>query len=215
MTERYHLKLSRFVTEVAAKLKIDDKRVLEALASVPRHAFVDEALRMRAYTDDALPIGYGQTISKVSTVLMMTAALDLRQSDRVLEVGTGSGYQAAVLSKLSSQIFSVERIAALAVKAQGVLNRISVYNVKVRTGDGSQGWPEEAPFDKIIVTAAADSLQKTLLEQMTIGGKLVAPVGDGDGQVLRLVTRKSEDLWEEWDIDDCRFVPLVRNGFGR
>jgi len=215
MTERYHLKLSRLVKELAGKLKIDDRRVIEALSVVPRHAFVDEGIRVRAYTDDALPIGYGQTISKLSTVLMMTAALDPRQGEKVLEVGTGSGYQAAVLGKLAAEVYSVERIAALAVKAQGVLNRIQVYNVRVRTGDGALGWPEAAPFDKIIVTAAADSLPKTLLEQLSIGGKLVAPVGEGEGQMLRMVVRKAEDVWEEWDMNCCRFVPLVRNGINR
>lgn len=209
MTERYELKLSRFVNEVAKKLKIDDKRVLGAVSSVPRHAFVDEALRFRAYTDDALPIGYGQTISKLSTVLMMTAALDPKATDKVLEVGTGSGYQAAVLSKLVSEVYSVERISPLSVKAQTVLNRIHAFNVRVRSGDGALGWPEAGPFDKIIVTAAAQSLPHALLEQMAVGGKLVAPVEEGERQVLRLVVRASEGEWKEWDIDDCRFVPLL------
>lgn len=213
--DRYHLKLARFVDETAKRIGVDDKRVLGALASVPRHLFVDEALRPRAYTDDALPIGYGQTISKLSTVLRMTAALQPKATDRVLEVGTGSGYQAAVLGKLAREVYSIERIGALGVKAQGVLNRIGVYNVKVRTGDGSTGWPEAGPFEGIIVTAAADVMPKALLGQLAVGGRLVAPVGDGDSQVLRLVTRMAEDDWEEWDIEACRFVPLVPNGHWR
>lgn len=213
--DRYHLKLARFVDETAKRIGVDDRRVLGALASVPRHLFVDEALRPRAYTDDALPIGYGQTISKLSTVLRMTAALQPKATDRVLEVGTGSGYQAAVLGKLAREVYSIERIGALGVKAQGVLNRIGVYNVKVRTGDGSTGWPEAGPFDSIIVTAAADVMPKALLGQLAVGGRLVAPVGDGDSQVLRLVTRMAEDDWEEWDIEACRFVPLVPNGHWR
>lgn len=213
--DRYHLKLARFVDETAKRIGVDDKRVLGALASVPRHLFVDEALRPRAYTDDALPIGYGQTISKLSTVLRMTAALGPKATDKVLEVGTGSGYQAAVLAKLAREVYSIERIGALGVKAQGVLNRIGVYNVRVRTGDGSTGWPEAAPFDGVIVTAAADALPKALLDQLAVGGRLVAPVGDGDSQVLRMVTRMAEDDWEEWDIEACRFVPLVPNGHFR
>lgn len=215
MTERYQLKLARFIDEVARRINVDDKRVLGALSSVPRHMFVDEALRPRAYTDDALPIGYGQTISKVSTVLRMTAALMPKATDRLLEIGTGSGYQAAVLGKLAREVYSVERIAGLAVKAQSVLNRIGVYNVKARTGDGSTGWPEAAPFDGIIVTAAADVMPKALLGQLAVGGRLVAPVGDGDSQVLRVVARIAEDDWEEWDIEACRFVPLVPNGHWR
>lgn len=213
--DRYHLKLARFVDETARRIGVEDKRVLGALSSVPRHLFVDEALRPRAYTDDALPIGYGQTISKLSTVLRMTAALQPKATDRVLEVGTGSGYQAAVLAKLAKEVYSIERIGSLGVKAQGVLNRIGVYNVKVRTGDGSTGWPEAGPFDGIIVTAAADVMPKALLGQLTVGGRLVAPVGDGDSQVLRLVTRMADDDWEEWDIEACRFVPLVPNGHWR
>lgn len=212
MIDRYHQKLSRLVRDISAKLGITDKRVLEALSSVPRHAFVDQAFALRAYTDDALPIGYGQTISKPSTVATMTAALEPVQTDRVLEIGTGSGYQAAVLSRLVKEVYSVERIAGLAVKAQGVLNRIGAFNVKVRTGDGSLGWPEAGPFDKIIVTAASDEMPRALLAQLAVGGKLVTPIGDDNGQVLRMVMRLGEDDWDEWDMVSCRFVPLVRHG---
>lgn len=212
MIDRYHQKLARLVREITAKLGITDKRVLDALSSVPRHVFVDQAFALRAYTDDALPIGYGQTISKLSTVAIMTAALEPVQTDRVLEIGTGSGYQAAVLARLVSEVYSVERIAGLAVKAQGVLNRIGAFNVKVRTGDGSLGWPEAGPFDKIIVTAASDEMPRALLAQLAVGGKLVTPIGDDNGQVLRMVVRLAEDDWDEWDMSSCRFVPLVRHG---
>jgi len=214
MINRYQMKLARFVEEVAARLGITDERVIAALSSVPRHVFVEEALAPRAYTDDALPIGYGQTISKVSTVAMMTSALNPQPKDKVLEIGTGSAYQAAVLSKLASTVYSIERIAGLAVRAQGVLNRLGLYNVRVSTGDGSKGWPEEAPFDKIIVTAAAGEMPSALLAQLAVGGRLVAPVGEGDRQVLRLVTRTDTERWEEWDLDDCRFVPLIAKGGG-
>ena len=212
MIGRYHQKLDRFVRDVAKKMGLTDKRIIEALSSVPRHAFVEEVFAMRAYTDDALPIGYGQTISKLSTVATMTAALDPKKTDRVLEVGTGSGYQAAVLARLVSEVYSVERIAGLAVKAQGVLNRLSIYNVKVRTGDGSRGWPEAAPFDKIIVTAAADEMPRDLLTQLSVGGRLVVPVGDEESQVLRMVVRSDGEDYDEWDMKSCKFVPLVRRG---
>ena len=148
----------RVVAELAAELGIEDRRVIEAVASVPRHLFVDEALWPRAYSDDALPIGQGQTISKLSTVLTMTAALDAQPKERVLEIGTGSGFQAAVLSQLASEVYSVERIGGLSVRAQGVLHRLHAFNVKVRTGDGgpvptlsgvwkSAEWNERETFD--------------------------------------------------------------------
>jgi protein-L-isoaspartate(D-aspartate) O-methyltransferase len=199
----------RIFNELAAQIGIEDRRIIDAVASVPRHLFLDEALWIRAYTDDALPIGQGQTISKISTVLTMTAALDPQPKEKVLEIGTGSGYQAAVLATLSEEVYSIERIGGLSVRAQGMLNRLHAFNVKVRTGDGSLGWPEEAPFDKIIVTAAAPSLPKPLLRQLAIGGRLVTPVEEGSKQVLRLIVRREENRWEQFDMDACHFVPLI------
>jgi protein-L-isoaspartate(D-aspartate) O-methyltransferase len=205
----YAGRAGRVVAEIAAGLGIEERSVIHAVASIPRHLFVDEALWPRAYSDDALPIGQGQTISKISTVLTMTAALELKQTDRVLEVGTGSGYQAAVLAQLAREIYSVERIGGLSVRAQGVLHRLHAFNVKMRIGDGSLGWTEAAPFDKIIVTAAAATLPRPLLTQLTVGGRLVVPVEAGREQILRLVVRCEENRWEESDLEACRFVPLI------
>lgn len=211
MNHRFERKLRRFVEEVCARLGIADPRIIDALSEVPRHLFVDEAFRLRVYTDDALPIGYGQTISKVSTVARMTAALDPRPEHRILEIGTGSGYQAAVLARLCREVYSVERLPALSVKAQNLLHRVGAFNVKARSGDGTLGWPEAAPFDRIIVTAAADRLPQTLYEQLAVGGRLVAPEDAKGGQVLRLIVR-GEEGWERTDLETCRFVPLVRHG---
>ena len=215
MHQRYQMKLARFVEEVAEKLDLRDPRILQALASVPRHLFVDEALQPRAYTDDALPIGHGQTISKLSTVAQMTAALDPQPKEHILEIGTGSGYQAAVLSRLADEVHSVERIGMLALRAQRVFHRLGIFNVRVRTGDGSLGWAEVAPFDKIIVTAAADRMPEPLLTQLKVGGRLVVPVADGELQALQVVIRRTEEEWEERTIDHCRFVPLLKGVVAR
>lgn len=202
----------RLVAAVASAHGVGNPRVLEALGRVPRHLFVDEALHARAYTDDALPIGYGQTISKPSTVARMTAALDPAPGDRVLEVGTGSGYQAAVLACLGVRLYSVERLPALALRARHALTRVGAYGVSVRPGDGALGWPEEAPFRGILVTAAAPRVPRTLLEQLEVGGRLVAPVAGEDGQSLRRIARTGPETWEEEVLEPCRFVPLVAGG---
>jgi len=190
-------------------------RAADAVASVPRHLFVEEVLAPRAYTDDALPIGHGQTISKVSTVLRMTSLLDPGPKDRVLEVGTGSGFQTAVLARLCDRVYSVERVAALSLRARRVLNRLHVFNVELRTGDGSLGWAEAAPFPRIIVTAAAVAMPRALVEQLAVGGRLVTPVDTAGGQVLKVVTRTGEASFEEEVLDAVRFVPLVEGGAKR
>lgn len=201
--------LRRLATQAAESLPVRDPRIVAALAALPRHLFVDEALRARAYDDDALPIGYGQTISRLSTVARMTEAVDPGPSDRVLEVGTGSGYQTAVLAKLSGEVYSIERIRALALRAQKRLHRLGIYGVSVRAGDGALGWPEAAPFQCILVAAAAREIPQALLDQMAVGGRLVLPVGEGDGQSLRRIVRRAEDSWIEELLESCRFVPLV------
>ncbi|PLX41923.1 MAG: protein-L-isoaspartate O-methyltransferase [Deltaproteobacteria bacterium] len=205
----------RLVEDIAAKLGVTDRRVIEAVASVPRHWFVDEALRLRAYSDDALPIGYGQTISKVSTVLRMTALLNPQRGEKVLEIGTGSGFQAAVLARLADSVYSVERVGALALRAREMLNSLRAYRVHIRTGDGSKGWAKHAPYDKIIVTAAADRMPHALLEQLAHGGLLVTPVAGSSGQVLKEVRRLDDDNWEEVALEACRFVPLVEGSTAR
>lgn len=206
---RFDGALRRLVAAVAETQGIRNPRVLDALARVPRHLFLEEALWARAYTDDALPIGFGQTISKPSTVARMTEALDPSPGDRILEVGTGSGYQAAVLAALGAQVYSVERISALALRARLALTRVGAFGVAVRPGDGALGWPEQAPFRGVLVTAAAPEVPRALLEQMEVGGRLVLPVAEGDGQRLRRLVRTDSVTWAEEALEACRFVPLV------
>ncbi|NJD21000.1 MAG: protein-L-isoaspartate(D-aspartate) O-methyltransferase, partial [Gemmatimonadetes bacterium] len=170
---------------------VTSARVLEALERVPRERFVPESLRPRAYGDHALSIGHGQTISQPYMVAVMTEALELEEGARVLEVGTGSGYQAAVLAELAGEVWSVERIPELARAAAALLGELGYANVHVRAGDGSVGWPEAAPCDAIVVTAAAPGTPPSLLAQLSAeGGRLVAPVGDRDLQYLEIVERR-------------------------
>ncbi len=198
----------RLVSEVGRAVPGCDPRVLEAMARVPRHWFVEEAFWPRAYADQALPIGFGQTISRPSTVARMTTALALSPADRVLEVGTGSGYQAAVLACLAGRVFSVERVAALAVRARARLDRLGFTGVEIRPGDGARGWPERAPFDAILVTAAAPEVPEALLEQLAPGGRLVIPVGNGDRQAILRIRREASGGWAREVLEPCRFVPL-------
>jgi protein-L-isoaspartate(D-aspartate) O-methyltransferase len=176
---------------------------------VPRERFVPEAARARAYGDHALSIGHGQTISQPYMVAVMTQALDLARGDRVLEVGTGSGYQAAVLAELAREVWSVERIPELADRATALLGELGYANVHVRAGDGTLGWPEQAPFDAIVVTAGAPASPRSLLSQLAPGGgRLVAPVGDRELQHLEIVERRGADYVTRRSIG-CRFVPLL------
>jgi protein-L-isoaspartate(D-aspartate) O-methyltransferase len=189
---------------------IGDERVLEVIGRTPRHLFVDEALASRAYDDTALPIGYGQTISQPFVVACMTEALIRDGSpERVLEVGTGSGYQAAVLAQLVSSVYTVERIRALADQARQRMNRLGYRNVHVRYRDGGEGWPEKAPFDAILLTAAPSHIPEALLEQLATGGRLVAPVGQpGAAQKLEVLEKTSEGLVRE-TLTAVSFVPML------
>ncbi len=190
---------------------ITDIRVLTAMEKVPRHFFVEEALHDQAYNDNPLPIGENQTISQPYMVALMTSALELKGGEKILEIGTGSGYQTAILAELSDQVFSIERIAFLATRARKILDTLNYFNVAIRVGDGSYGWKEESPFNGIIVTAGAPDFPKTLLEQLAIGGRLVIPVGTRYAQSLFRVTRISEDLKDvkKEDLGACRFVDLI------
>jgi protein-L-isoaspartate(D-aspartate) O-methyltransferase len=194
---------------------VENERVLAAIAEVPRHAFVAEALRGRAYDECSLPIGFGQTISHPLTVARMTEALALDGSERVLEIGTGSGYQTAVLARLCANVYTIERIAALGVRARSTLEGLGIYNVALQLGDGTIGWRSEAPFDAIIVTAGSPTPPRPLLAQLRTGGRLVVPVGSEGGQELLRLCVTERGVREEV-IGDCRFVPLLgRFGFAR
>ena len=183
-------------------------RVLDAIASTPRHLFVDEALASRAYEDTALPIGYGQTISQPYIVARMTELLLRVELHTVLEVGTGSGYQAAILSRLVDKVYSTERIEPLATLARQRFRQLGYRNIRVQHSDGTWGWPQFAPFDAIIVTAGGVEIPQPLLEQLKVGGRLVMPLGDRTRQVLVAVTR-TETVYERVDLEPVVFVPLV------
>jgi protein-L-isoaspartate(D-aspartate) O-methyltransferase len=187
---------------------IRDAGVLEAMRKVPRHRFVDENLASTAYHDNPLPVGEGQTISQPYMVALMTEALDLRGHEKTLEVGTGSGYQTAILAELSDQVYSVERIGELLTKAKKVLEELGYTNILFKAFDGTLGWEEHAPYDAIIVTAGAPEVPKPFLEQLDRGGRLVIPVGDQIGQELVKVTKKN-GLLDEEQLGGCRFVDLV------
>jgi protein-L-isoaspartate(D-aspartate) O-methyltransferase len=188
---------------------IRDERVLEAMRNVPRHRFVDEALSSRAYEDTALPIGQSQTISQPYIVARMTEALlDAGTPQKVLEVGTGSGYQAAVLAQLVPEVFTVERIKELLRQARRLFHALRIYNVHTRHADGHLGWPSQAPFDGIMVTAASRRIPEELVEQLAVGGRLVMPLERGDQQRL-LVIRRTEDGYETDDLGGVIFVPML------
>jgi protein-L-isoaspartate(D-aspartate) O-methyltransferase len=188
---------------------IDDPLVIAAMLKVPRHLFVEEALRSQAYGDFPLPIGEKQTISQPFMVATMTAALGLKGGEDVLEIGTGCGYQSAVLSCIVRRVCTVERIQPLARQARRVLDAIGCGNVQIKVADGTVGWSEEAPFDAIIVTAGAPSVPVEYRQQLKIGGRLVIPVGPRDTQILKRITRSSADRYLEEDLLGCRFVPLI------
>jgi len=187
---------------------ISDNRVLEAIGSTPRHLFVDEALASRAYEDTALPIGFGQTISQPYIVARMTELVLAVSPRTVLEVGTGSGYQAAILSRLVEKVYSTERIEALATLARQRFRRLGYRNIRVQHSDGSWGWPQFGPFDAIIVTAGGLEIPQPLLEQLQVGGQLVMPLGDRTRQTLVTVTR-TQSLFERVDLEPVVFVPLI------
>lgn len=190
---------------------IRDERVLAAVAQIPRERFVPEDLRGHAEDDRPLPIGHGQSISQPFVVAYMTERLGLAGDERVLEVGTGSGYQTAVLAHLAEEVFSVEIVPELAARARALLlDDLALRNVRLRTGDGSEGWPEEAPFDRVIVTAAADAVPPALVGQLGPGGRMILPVGaDPWAQVLRVVERARDGGLSETDLLGVRFVPLT------
>lgn len=187
---------------------VHDPRVLDAMRKVPRHLFVDEALCDQSYNDHPLPISERQTISQPYIVALMTEALGLQGMEKVLEIGTGSGYQTAILAELANRVYSIERLLGLSQRARQVLQDLGYRNVALKVGDGTLGWPEEAPFDAILVSAGAPSVPQPLVDQMAVGARLVIPVGDHLSQELVLVERISEGV-RKTDMGGCRFVDLI------
>lgn len=204
----YERERLRMVQEQLVRRGITDERVLDAMRRVPRHLFVEEALRDRAYGDHPLPIGEGQTISQPYIVGHMTALLTLDGREKVLEVGTGSGYQTAVLAQLARRVCSIERLAALAIRARAVLEGLGYNNVWIRVGNGALGWADEAPFDRILVTAGGPGVPPPLFEQLAEGGRMVLPLGHPEGQTLTLV-EKIDGRQRARACGECMFVKLV------
>lgn len=199
----------RMVADQLRARGITDPRVLTAMGRVPRHRFVEEALAARAYGDYPLPIGEKQTISQPYMVALMTQALELVGGERVLEVGTGSGYQTAILAELATKVYSVERIRSLADRARAILEELGYYNVLIRVGDGTLGWREEAPFDAVLVTAAAPEVPASLVEHLKPDGRLVIPVGGSTAQVLKCLVKAPDGPVRESELVGCVFVKLV------
>jgi protein-L-isoaspartate(D-aspartate) O-methyltransferase len=204
----YQKELLAMVEEQLRRRGISDPRVLKAMGKIPRHLFVLKNYRDSAYEDRPLPIGEGQTISQPYMVAIMTQSLELKGRERVLEIGTGSGYQTAILAELAQKVFTIERIPTLTERAQKVLGDSGYPNISFRSGDGSRGWPEEAPFDGIMVTAGSPDVPPTLKSQLAEGGRLVIPTGPRYTQTLYKLTREGAQFTEE-DVTGCVFVPLV------
>lgn len=203
----------QMVDSQIAERGVRDPRVLQALREVPRHLFVPDDQQVHAYEDHALPIGSGQTISQPYIVAIMTELLNVEPDHRVLEVGTGSGYQTAILSRLSSHVISIERHTELAQAALRVFDTLGIANIDIRVGDGTEGLPEHAPFDRILVTAGAPWVPAALKDQLAVGGRLVVPVGPSGYQHLTVVDRTSTGF-DQHERDACVFVPLIgRHGW--
>ena len=199
---------TRMVEDQLVRRSITDARVLAAMRRVPRHLFVEEALRDRAYGDHALPIGEEQTISQPYIVALMTSLLDLQGTEKVLEVGTGSGYQTAVLAGLARRVCSIERLPRLAQRARALLEALDISNVWIRVGNGTLGWPDEAPFDRILVAAGGPAVPPPLFEQLAEGGRMVMPVGDATNQTLEVID-KVQGVMRVTRDSGCVFVKLV------
>jgi protein-L-isoaspartate(D-aspartate) O-methyltransferase len=207
-TNKYEKMRMKMIENQIKARGIKDPAVLEALQRVPRHRFVPENLKNQAYSDEPLPIGSGQTISQPYIVAYMTEQLDLNGDEKVLEVGTGSGYQAAVLAELAGRVYTIEILPELADKAQQIINELGYENVEFKVGNGYFGWPEHAPFDAIIVTAAPEEIPDPLVEQLKLGGRMIIPVGDFF-QELYLIEKTEEGIKKRKKLS-VRFVPLQR-----
>lgn len=208
LSELRYERQRRQLIETIRERGIDDLEILNVFDQVPRHHFVPEAVRHRAYEDSALPIGFGQTISQPSIQALYLQLFRPGRNDRVLEIGTGSGYQTALLARMAGHVYSVERIRELSVRARAVFDRLRFSNIALLVGDGTIGWSRYAPYDAILVTAGAPDAPRTLLEQLAPGGRLLIPIGDREEQRLTLFHR-TESGFEREDITACVFVPLI------
>ncbi|MFA5114672.1 MAG: protein-L-isoaspartate(D-aspartate) O-methyltransferase [Candidatus Omnitrophota bacterium] len=204
----YAVLRKRMVEEQIIARGINDNPILEAFYKVERHRFVPEDLQGKAYEDYPLPIGDSQTISQPYIVAVMTEALQLERNEKVLEIGTGSGYQAAILAELAAEVYSIERIPELGKRAAGILKELGYQNITLKMGDGTLGWIEESPFDRIIITAASEKIPLPLIEQLREGGRIIAPLGGTFSQMLTLGKKKNSTLLYE-KVCGCTFVPLV------
>ena len=208
MVDRFQIQRYQMVEYQLRRRGIKNPQVLEAFRKVPRHEFIPRALREKAYRDAPLPIGQNQTISQPYMVAVMTELAEVEPGDRVLEIGTGSGYQTAIIAELGAEVYSIERVVELAQQAEEVLRRLEYTTVYTRVCNGTMGWEEEAPFDVIIVTAGAPEIPPPLLEQLDEEGRLVVPVDEGTSQVLYLI-RRTQDGFEKQRGERCTFVPLI------
>lgn len=209
--DRFDVARRRMVSEQIIAGGIKDRRVIAAMEKVPRHAFVSKGMEEQAYLDRPLPIGLGQTISQPLMVAIMTELLELKGHERILEIGTGSGYQAAILAELATEVYTVERFEELSLAARKTLYKLGYKNVSFRIGDGTLGWPEASPFDGILVTAGAPVVPETLEKQLSDGGRIVIPVGGEDVQTLQIIRREG-DKFHRHHGTACRFVKLVGTG---
>ena len=208
LSDSFAINRERMVEEQLVGRGISHPLTLEAMRVVPRHEFVEDAMRVRAYGDHPLPIGSGQTISQPYIVALMTQALGLQGGERVLEIGTGSGYQAAVLARICEKVYTIERIDSLLARARRTFDRLHIHNIVSRIDDGTVGWPDQAPFDGILVTAGGPRIPEPLTAQLADGGRLVIPVGDREVQDLQVVTREG-DAFAVTTIERVRFVQLI------
>lgn len=208
MAHDFTLARERMVKDQLAARGIKDERVLQAMGKIPRHFFIDEALAGEAYDDHPVPIGENQTISQPYIVALMTEALELRGNENTLELGTGSGYQTAILAELSGMVYTIERIESLFANARKILAQLEYDNIVFKTFDGTMGWKEYAPFDTIMVTAGAPSLPKPLIDQLADNGRMIIPVGDRYSQELIKIVRNGKRL-EQKSLGGCRFVNLI------
>ncbi|MCX8109825.1 MAG: protein-L-isoaspartate(D-aspartate) O-methyltransferase [Syntrophorhabdaceae bacterium] len=207
--DEYFGKRQQMVDTQLIRRGISDPRVLNAMRKVPRHLFIDSALWSQAYEDHPLPIGEKQTISQPYIVALMTEALRLQGHEKVLEIGAGSGYQTAILAELAEQVYSIERLPAIAKNARKILDKLQYRNIVITVSDGTIGWKEHSPFDAIIVTAAAPHIPQPLFEQLKIGGRLVIPIGGEYSQDLMVYTKTGESSSEVENLGGCRFVKLI------